>query len=198
MKITCPKCGASHSRGAVELVKKSGWTLAIVGALLLALVGCPPSTFAIPRAPTGTQPQPAAPAPSFPDWREATQWDTIRWEKLNARGDWRHPETIRAEVPGGWIYVAGSGTVYVPDPLQWIGPPPVPAATDSKLPWRNQMKAAEIKAKIAEINKRRFALINKQLHEGLAPEELQELERLQTEIDQYVDLIAPLPTEPAP
>jgi hypothetical protein len=34
------------------------------------------------------------------------------------------------EVPGGWIYTFNSGytgRVYVPDPEQWVAPPPVPA-----------------------------------------------------------------------
>ena len=47
-------------------------------------------------------------------------------------------------------------------------------------------------AKVAEINERRFVLINKELEAELGPAEKEELKRLQKEVDKYVDLVAPL------
>lgn len=51
------------------------------------------------------------------------------------------------------------------------------------------MTREEISTKVIEINKRRFALIHKEMEMDLTEEEAEELDRLQLEVDKYVDLL---------
>ena len=43
----------------------------------------------------------------------------LNWERLEGVGNVAYPETVRAEVPGGWLYAATDWDVEQDSPTGW-------------------------------------------------------------------------------